>query len=174
MLITEKYPEYKKEWKWGIKLRNISIFAIIMFVFSLLVGGIVLINTKNLYHLIWMVAFLFFFMLLFHITRVIKHPRCKQCGFKSDNETFDISPSDFFAGFGVTTETVVYKGCLYTRMMVHNTASKADKAYLVTLDYYVCHTCKIYFPTFNKNYELTAKSFDALKGLASGKKKKKE
>ena len=171
MLITEKYYDYHKEPKLGINLKRMQIFAVILFILTLCAAMLILIITKNPYHFIWIISSFLISILLFDTPRRIKHPRCHQCGFKTKNETFDISPSDLF--FKDNTESVLYKGRLYTRLRLHNTASEADATRIITQDYFICHTCKIYSPRLIKNEENSSKNFDALKRLTSGKKKKK-
>ena len=172
MLITDKYPEYTKNTKLGISIKKITIVGIIVFIISLATTMTVLTITKDPFHFVWLVPMFLISGLFFDIPRRIKHPRCPQCGFKSDNETFDILPSDFFTLSGVIeNETVVYDGSVYIRRRIHNTASKSDPARLVTQDYFICHTCHIYSPEFNKNYKDTSKNFDALKKLNLNKKK---
>ena len=171
MLITEKYPEYKKDGKLGIYLKRMQLFAVLLFILTLCVGMLVLIITKNPYHFIWIIAAFVVSILFFDISRRITQPRCYQCGLKTKNETFDISPSDLF--FKRNVESVVYKGRLYTRLRLQNKASKADATRIITQDYFICHTCKIYSPRLIKNEENSSKNFDALKRLASDKKKKK-
>ena len=175
MLITEKYPEYNKNLKLGINFKRMQIFAGILFLFTLGAGMTVLTITKNPYHFIWILSLFLLAILCFDIPRRIKHPRCPQCGFKSDNETFDILPSDLFTLSGVIeNDTVVYDGSVYVRRRIHKTASKVDTSRIITQDYFICHTCKIYSPRLIKNEEDSSKNFDALKKLVSGKKKKKK
>jgi len=166
VLITEKHQKYTKDKTLGGNIRRVQLASIVLFALTLFGGIIIFSFDKDIRHLFWFLPLLITSCAAFASPGRLIHPKCGKCGFRTVIDTCDITPDAFLSKFGFSTETAVYKGSLYTRVHAQeNAASKEDTAALVTQDYYICHTCHTYAPTFNKNYKQTAKNFEALKEL---------